>query len=245
MPNRLLDRQASLLAYLTSGAAIFGKENAAPLDQALRGFDPTLLRIEARFSYDKRMEKITSIFPRTVEMLGDRGGQVFQDFVDACPPSDVERFANARQFHEFLLARWRREAPHSPYLPDVAAFEAACAHVRNAFHERDAAVQIWNMIARVRAIRRRPDIRLLRCRYDIRPIFESGSEIVPVERDTRLAITMLPTASEPRVFEVLPAVFDLLTALEDWTDPAAFGITRGLDELIRDLAGHGLLEVRV
>ena len=40
MPNPLLDRQASLLAYLTSGAAIFGDGRGAPLDSALRGIDP-------------------------------------------------------------------------------------------------------------------------------------------------------------------------------------------------------------
>src|SRR6266700_8141778 len=78
MPNRLLDRQASLLAYLTSGAAIFGERNGVPLDQALHGMDSALLRLEARFSYEKRLEKIASVFPRTIAMLGDAWGPIFR-----------------------------------------------------------------------------------------------------------------------------------------------------------------------
>jgi hypothetical protein len=39
-------------------------------------------------------------------------------------------------------------------------------------------------------------------------------------------------------------VFDLLSACRQWTDPATLGILRGSDELVSDLAGRGLLEVR-
>src|SRR5262245_24087786 len=54
MAKRLLDRQISLLDYLTSGAAIFGDKRRAALDPALQGLDVGLLRLEARFSYEKR-----------------------------------------------------------------------------------------------------------------------------------------------------------------------------------------------
>ncbi|MBV9627547.1 MAG: hypothetical protein JO230_05550, partial [Xanthobacteraceae bacterium] len=58
MAARLLDRQHSLLAYLTSGEAIFGDQHQKPAEPSLRGIDPGLLHLEARFSHEKRMEKI-------------------------------------------------------------------------------------------------------------------------------------------------------------------------------------------
>jgi hypothetical protein len=39
-------------------------------------------------------------------------------------------------------------------------------------------------------------------------------------------------------------VFDLLAALDDWTDPAAFDATPEVEELVADLAKHALIEVR-
>ena len=40
MAKRLLDRQVSLLHYLTSGGAIFGDKDGAAVDAALQGIDP-------------------------------------------------------------------------------------------------------------------------------------------------------------------------------------------------------------
>jgi len=126
--KRLLQRQVSLLRYLTSGGAIFG--DGGPLDPDLRGVDGTLLRMEARFSHEKRMEKIAAVFPRTFDLLGSEREALIREFVDACPPVDIARLANARQFHDFLSARWRRQPPRRAYLPDVAACELACAQAR-------------------------------------------------------------------------------------------------------------------
>ena len=68
MPKRLLDRQVSLLEYLTNGGAIFGETADAALDQGLQGIDRGCSHIEARFSHEKRMEKIAAVFPRTFEL---------------------------------------------------------------------------------------------------------------------------------------------------------------------------------
>jgi hypothetical protein len=62
MTKRLLDRQARLLEYLTSGDAIFDDGCGGPRDPILQGFDWALLHIEARFSHEKRMEKIAAVF---------------------------------------------------------------------------------------------------------------------------------------------------------------------------------------
>src|SRR5882757_1182895 len=72
MARRLFDRQVSLLDYLTSGTAIFGDKGDTSLDRSLEGFDREMLRLEACFSYRKRMEKILAAFPKTFELLGSR-----------------------------------------------------------------------------------------------------------------------------------------------------------------------------
>jgi hypothetical protein len=243
--NRLLDRQVSLLNYLTSGAAIFGDQREAPIDRALRGIDLGLLHLEAHFSYQKRMEKIVAIFPNTFELLGNERTRIVRAFVETCPPVDIGHLTNARQFHDFLVARWRRRAPKPPYLRDVAACELACATVRA--HVGDAGPEKENGKRRKlhRAIRRGPGAVLLRCAYDVRSIFEAGpGKAVPAKRDTPLAVALPPGVNQPQVFELPVAVFDLLSALDHWTDPAALTGMTDLDLLIRELADHGLLEVR-
>ena len=120
MTKRLMDRQISLLDYLTSGAAIFGDKRRAALDPALQGLDVGLLRLEARFSYEKRMEKNVGVFPNTFEFLGHDQTAIVREFVRTCPPADIGHLSNARQFHDFLSARWRCRRARPAYLPDVA-----------------------------------------------------------------------------------------------------------------------------
>jgi hypothetical protein len=243
MVKRLLHRQVSLLNHLTSGSAIFGDERKLPLDPALRGIDRALLHIEARFSHDKRMQKIVAAFPRTFELLGAERESLIKDFAATCPPDDISRVANARQFHEYLRARWGRQPPMAPYLRDVAACELACAGARAAAEGSgvDESVQP----ATRRQIRCRPDIVLLRCAYDIRPIFEdNATAAIPMKRATRLAITLSSGGDQPRIFELAPEAFDLLGALAQWTDAAAFDIAPAADQLIAELAQAGLVEVR-
>jgi hypothetical protein len=245
MAKRLLDRQISLLDYLTSGAAIFGDKRLAPLDPALQGLDVGLLRLEARFSYEKRMEKIVAVFPHTFELLASEQSAIVREFVRTCPPVDIGHLTNAREFHDFLSARWQRRRPKPAYLPDIASCELALATVGAAV---EADVQeAGNGRKRVPqgAIRRPQGVALLRCRYDVRPIFEAGpAGAPPKKRDTPLAIAVPPGAARPQVFALPAAIFDLLAALDDWSDPAALRGTPGSAELARELARHGLLEVR-
>jgi len=237
MTNRLLDRQVSLLAYLTSGAAIFGDEGATALDQGLSGFDCKLLRLEACFSHEKRMGKIAAVFPRTLQMLGDRAATIRQ-FAQACPPASISRIENARQFRDFLAGRWRASPPTPPYLPDVAACEFALARARS---EPTAAPGPDGHPGRD-AVRRRRGVVLLKCAYDVRPIFEECAEMA-VKRTTLLAIATPPGAAHPSVFELLPVTFDVLEALVRWTDLSALPSRRELCELLRELAHVGLVEV--
>jgi hypothetical protein len=245
MAKRLLDRQASLLDYLTSGDAIFAGTADVSLPQALRGVDSRLLRLEARFSYEKRMEKIIAIFPRTFELLGDCRNEIVQQFVRTCPPFDITRLSNARQFHDFVAWRWRGRPPDPPCLTDVAACEFACAQVRLMRDEIGETAARADRCEPLPGLRRRRDAVLLWCSYDIREIFEQGLQgASPPRRDTPLAVAMPEGEDDPRVLEVLPLVFELLESLDDWTDPATLGLTAEHEPLVQELAEHGLIEVR-
>ncbi len=242
MSTPLLDRQAELLRYLTSSSAIFGDQAKAPNGETSLGIDGGWLRLEARFSYEKRMRKITELLPNTFRLLGADRPALVRAFVDRYPPTHVGRLENARQFYDFLCTCWREQPPTPAYLPDVAACEISRARVRS------ATVAVVGQEAsrekpRRGAVRRRPELILLRCDYDVRPIFEKGlEEAAPAKRDTRLAIVIPPDAKHPSVFELPVFVFDMLCALENWTEHPMLGTAAYLDTL-RELAQHGLIEV--
>jgi hypothetical protein len=240
MPASLLQRQIDLLEYLTSADAIFGESADAPSVPHLQGFDLAPLRLEARFSHEKRMEKIIAAFPRTFELLGGDQATVVRDFVAACPSVDIRRIENARQFYDFVCARWEAKPPQPPYLRDVASCELAMTRLRIKHKARPA-----QPVAAGRAIRfrRDRDAVFLPCAYDIRPVFEGGPGEAPQRRDVMLAILVPPGSGQPAVFEVPAPVYGLLVELDNWTDRAALGGMEGMDELITDLAEHGLLEV--
>jgi hypothetical protein len=199
-----------------------------------------MLHLEARFSHEKRMEKIIAVFPQTFRLLG---AAIVREFVEAHPPTSIARLDNASQFYDFLCARWRHQPSEPPYLRDVAACEFACAKARVGAEARVSEPTMSEHAPRD-GIRRHPNVILLRCAYDIRPIFETGPEAAaPVERDTPLAIAMPPDAVHPKVFELLAFVYDVLAVLDDWTDRSTLGATPEVDALVRDLAQHGLVEV--
>lgn len=244
MAKPLLERQVSLIEHMTSGAAIFGDDRDLSLAPALQGIDRMLLRVEAQFSYAKRMEKITAVLPKTFELLGSGEGAFVRAFVEECPPATISRLENARQFHRFLGSCWRHEAPDPPHIRDVAACEIACAEVDADPDDRESDRIASVDRAHRGGIRRCRNVVRLRCAYDVRPIFETGSEKgVPVKRETPLVVAMPPGADGPRVFEVIPAIFDLLAALDDWTDPSGLNADPAFTKLLADLTAHGLVEV--
>jgi hypothetical protein len=235
----LLDRQTRLLEYLTSGEAIFGDVGSRSRNPLLQGFDRALLHIEARFSHEKRMEKIAAVFPKTFALLGDDRDAIVREFVHACPPVDISRLENARQFYNFLISRWDNRPPTLRYLPDVTTCELAVAQVRIG---ADSPLPVAKRPAHNRPseIRRSPLIALLHTRFDVRPIFEGKSrDISPIERVVPLAISF--RAGEIGIFELTPEVFDLLAALDTWV---AVDELPNAEGLIADLGEAGLLEER-
>lgn len=235
---RLLDRQLRLLEYLTSSDAIFGDRSAAALDPALQGMARHRLKLEARFSHEKRMQKIAAVFPRTIALLADTYAAIERDFVAGYPAHDISRIANARQFHDLLAARWAITPARPAHLPDVAACELACAQARVAADDAEATP------ASVRiGFRRRRDVILRRCAFDVRSVFENNAA-VPVARQTCIAVAVDPRSGEPRMLELAPEVFDLLAALDAWTDASAFAALPAAADLVAQLAEAGLVEAR-
>jgi hypothetical protein len=238
MPGRLLERQISLLEYLTSAGAIFG---GAPPARHLQGLDPALLRLEACFSHEKRMEKVVGSFPRTFEIMGSEDrADIVRDFVEVCPSVDIRRIENARQFYDFACARWQKKPPQPPYLPDVATCERAMADVRNKGKGQPSQPAAAGRGVR---FRRNRDAVFLPCAYDIRPIFEGSVSETIERRDLMLAILIPPRSDEPAIFEVPAPVYALLVELDTWTDRAGLGGVPELEALISELAEHGLIEV--
>jgi hypothetical protein len=241
MANRLLDRQTSLLEYLSSAEAIFGDQaDAPPIDPALQGIDRGALRLLARFACNKRIERIIAVFPRTFEILGAEQRLILREFVEISRHTNKSTLANAREFHEFLSVRWQCEPPKPAYLPDVAACELAMAEVRNVV-ERPA--EKGKSDGPERGIRHRRSVVPLRCAYDIRSIFDAGSgEAVPPKRDISLLVTLRAGFHDASIVEVAPVLVDALALLDDWTDPRKLDAFS--ENLVRDLAAHDLIDVR-
>jgi hypothetical protein len=235
----LFNRQARLLEYLTSSAAIFGEENNALLDPALHGLDLDQLHLEASLSHQKRISKISAVFPRTFELMAEYRTVILHEFAIVCPPERIGVIENARQFHGFLCSRQEREETQAPYLHEVAACELALAEIRVTGQDRQQVIDETRSVA-PGSIRRRPGVVLLRCAYDIQPIFASAAaKGRPSERDTPLAIVRMPGTQHARVFEVAPAVFDLLLAIHDWFACDA----ADLKDVIGELVTCALIEV--
>jgi hypothetical protein len=239
----LLDRQARLLGYLTSSAAIYGDGGVPVQDAMLHGIDCWALHLVARFAHEKRMEKIAAIFPRTLEILSSNGSAIIEEFAQACPPTGTGRIENARQFDDFLSAGLRDKPLYPEHLQDVAACELACANAR--FRAGEQAFQPEKTGEPQQGwIRRSVGVELLRCSYDLRPVFEGGwGGTAPIQRDTLLAITFVSGATSPQIFELSPVAFDLLAKLDNWIDPAKLiSESPELKELLCNLAQSGLVE---
>jgi hypothetical protein len=242
---RLLDRQVRLIEYLTSSSAIFSGDGEVPIHHAVHGIDDRLLRLEAQFSHQKRMEKIKSAFPITFRLSEHDCARIVSEFARAFPPAETARIENAQQFYNFLGARWQEAPPVLPYLIDVAACELAIARVRGGIAASHAE-PVGGKPSRLGDIRRHPEVVLLRCGYDIRPIFEDALKgTAPTRRNTPLAIAIPPDAGHPRICDIPPLVFQALGMLNDWTDRSELGAAQEIDELIGELVRHGLVEVHL
>jgi hypothetical protein len=96
-----------------------------------------------------------------------------------------------------------------------------------------------------RLVRRDPALRLVRCAYDVRPLFEAAGPVTaaPSKRDTHLAVALQPNGEQVQVIELSPAIFELLASLEAWDDMLKLGPPTAWTSLLEELASRGLIEV--
>ena len=245
MTKRLLDRQASLLDYLSSGGAMFGAQADAPADPALQAFDPGVLRLQARFICNKRIEKVIAVFPRTLQILGADRRSILGEFVEASRSTNKSTLANAREFHEFLRRRWQRSRAEPAYLRDVAACELAMAEARDVAGDHGSPVEDSNGAGPRPGIRRRRNVVALRCAYDVRAIFDARSrDVIPPRRAISLVVTAPADFREVRLIEAAPRIVEALSRLADWTDPSALDAFGDREKLLAELAANEFIEMR-
>jgi hypothetical protein len=136
-----------------------------------------------------------------------------------------------------------KEQTEPPYLRDVATCEFSLAKARVAF-EHGESDRLKEDHAAAGSVRRARGLILGKCEYDVRGIFEAAPEnAVPVRRNTLLAILIRPGARNPQIFELLPV--GTLVVLDEWTETAGLGCAPELDAMLRELAEHGLAEMRL
>ena len=217
---RLIDVQTHLLRHLTSPALIFGTPDiqSAARDPEIQGMDLARLRLEAEFSYNKRMMRIRQTFERTATLLGHGFSALTRDYAAACPPLTYERYPDAERFFERFLAPGPHEPPQPPWAADVAAIELALARARTL---RPASMEGEVLAARPPApgfwYRTHPCAGLVKCRYDVRALFEPARSRAPVtERMVHMVVLATKGRRRPKVLELAPEAFALLEASREW-----------------------------
>ncbi len=211
--RQMLARQRRLLEYLTDpGRFDPGGAGPQPLEE-LSGIDPYGLKVTGRLSLSKRFRKVESVMPQTLGLVDGRPPYAFPDFAHRYPPAETPSLAHARQFLRYLEEVWTSYEPDPTWLPDLALFELALAEVSadQIATPNDAPPPDKP------AVRRARNLALLALAHDIRPVFEPGSDDVPVEhRAVRLAILRPAGERQPRVFELASEVFAFVEGLAEW-----------------------------
>ncbi len=223
--HRLIDRQTHLLRHLTSPALIFGTPDldSAVRDPELHGMDVGRLRLEAEFSYNKRMARLRQTFERTATLLGHGFPALARDYATACPPRTYERYPDAERFFQRFLAPDVDQPPRPPWTADVAAIELALAWARTL---RPAGMESDVLAARPQEpgfwYRTHPCAGLVQCRHDVRALFEPTRSREPVtERRVHMVILATRGRRRPRVLELAPEAFTLLEGSREWRSLAA------------------------
>ncbi len=233
-------RQLSVLRHLTNPRYFEG----APGDPGVEGLDPDRLRLMGSLSLGKRIEKIRSALPRSFEYLAHDPRISIGAFVNQFPPETSTRSDNALQFTDYLHGVWCEEPPDPEFLPDLVALELAMAVASASEAEMRAPRRSPFPSGIPRLV---PGTQLLRCRFDIRPLFDDSVErTAPIERNICLAVVMPVESENPRVFEVTRDVYAMLNRIRlaeanNSTFATGSGLSRQhLDELVQ----LGVLEVQ-
>lgn len=247
--RRLIDRQTGLLRHLTGEVFMFGTGElaAAALDPDLQGMDIARLRLEAEFSFAKRTGRIRETFARTASLYGSRFTGMLREFAIACPPRTYERYPDARDFFDWLEERCAGDCLAPAWTVDVAKIEIALARARTfrpSEAEEEALAGRPNDGSRT-WYRTHPCVALVRCRFDVGPLFvpgRAGEDLA--RRDLPLAILASRHRRHPETMEIVPEAFALLERSSAWS---RLGLETASSEdastraLVMNLSAQGLM----
>ena len=177
------------------------------------GIDPARVDLVSELARAKRISKIQSVLPRTSRALGEHFLPEAEAFMAACPPTSFRSRADGLKFYAFL----RRCRPASPIL-DIAYCELAISALDERSHDAQPRTFVDVGAGRF-AVRRAPGVRLRRCRFDVRIIFEADAAEIPamrLETPTCLAILADRVTETSRIVHLSESLFDLLHELRIW-----------------------------
>lgn len=235
--QELLDRQDAIVAYLTNPVSFLGGRPGPLMD----GLDPAPLRLMGLMSLEKRMGKIQSILPRTFDYLDGQPAYSVSDFAERFPQKSANRTANAIEFVAYLDEIDGRCPLDPPFLADLARLEGAIAKARVAEAVNGDAQDLGEPPGRYRI---GTGVELVRCDFDVRPLFDhaGGDAVEP----RRILLAAVPSQSGmPQVFEISPRVYDLLEQAPSWRSLEDSGARDGAAgrDLLDRLATRGLVEM--
>jgi hypothetical protein len=191
------------------------------------------------------MAKVALLLPATLHCLNHHAPQVIVQFLDEVPPTEIDRYTNASQFHDFLQSTVAVRSMAPDYILDLCNCEILLASHHHILRHHPLPSKVFPLNADFRACEFRTceHVVLYRCRYDVRELLGSLSARPPAGlpvRDAVLAVTH--DGQSPRLFEIADDVHSLLEPLRDWTkmdvdDPSE-------RRWIIHMCNAGLIEVR-
>ncbi|MCD6074154.1 MAG: hypothetical protein K0Q70_1037 [Rhodospirillales bacterium] len=206
---RLIDRQRALIDHLVAPAEYRGREDGHGLSEDLIAIGPSRLRIVGEQALAKRMSKVRDVFPQTCRAMSGDFARLASEFANACAPTSIDRWDNARQFRDYLVELWRNAAPDPEYLSDLLAFEESLWLARSRLNERLVTASDDDTQGTRRYVRA-DGIALLSLNHDIRGLTSPGSTQAVAKRPVHLVVRQARIGQPVKVFEIPEAAFALL-----------------------------------
>jgi hypothetical protein len=199
-PPSLLERQRALIDYLSNPHAFLLSNETVQLSGA--DFDSHRLKLLGQFAFNKRLKKIQTVLPKTISFLQaqDQDRETLRNFFAHWPADGLSAQSNARQLAQYLAEAVSET--HS-YLADVAALELALHVVRRRIEDESApAVIKAEDVETCQEWRVRPGFEIIRCRYDLRQLFEMQASSRPGRRDATLLVCPNWATAQATVLEI-------------------------------------------
>ncbi|NME81486.1 hypothetical protein [Rhodococcus sp. 105337] len=234
--DELLQLQSTLVTEI--GASHYFKQKFATPPAELSGLNPQHLSLLARMTHAKRLGKIARVLPVTYGVLNPELPTIFPQFVEEFPMRGANGVANAIQFHHFLRRSCNRGNLRHSFVGDLSACESALALV-SLKEPTQSWRQVHSDVGRPVFVRRAEHVVFITCSHDVQPLLAMGTFESDAVTRRAVHLTFAPGTgnTEPRVFELHPALFVWAQRLRRWQRPK-----REMLPLIQTLCKAGVLQ---